>query len=188
VPPRSLLRSRIFSALAIALAFSIAASAAHQPPTPVRSLKEIREDRVVIQHWDVSCGAATLATVLTYGFHDPVSERAVATGMLGGTDPIKVKVRGGFSFLDMQKFVEARGYAAAGYRQMDLDDLVKYESPIVPLNLHGFAHFVVFRGLSRDRQVRLADPAYGNRTMSVDAFERVWADGLALIVTRKDRQ
>src|SRR5690242_10490204 len=32
---------------------------------PVRSLREIRQEGVIIQKWDTSCGAAALATVLT---------------------------------------------------------------------------------------------------------------------------
>jgi hypothetical protein len=40
---------------------------------PVRSLQEIRQEGVVIQKWDTSCGAAALATVLTYSLQDPVS-------------------------------------------------------------------------------------------------------------------
>src|SRR5207247_8495156 len=68
---------------------------------PVRSLLEIRQDGVIVQKWETSCAAAALATVLTFSQNDPVSEKVVAQGMLRSTDPIKVKVRGGFSLLDM---------------------------------------------------------------------------------------
>src|SRR5438128_5993061 len=85
------------------------AFAADQIRTPVRSLLEIRQDGVVVQKWETSCAAAALATVLTYSQNDPVSEKAVAMGMLRTTDPIKVKVRRGFSLLDMKHFVETRG-------------------------------------------------------------------------------
>jgi predicted double-glycine peptidase len=51
------------------------------------SLKEIREAGVVIQKWDTSCGAAAMATVLTYHFNDPVSEREVANGLLRQPSP-----------------------------------------------------------------------------------------------------
>ena len=54
---------------------------------PIRSLQEIRHEGVVIQKWDTSCGAAALATVLTYSLNDPVSEREVASGMLRMTEP-----------------------------------------------------------------------------------------------------
>jgi ABC-type bacteriocin/lantibiotic exporter with double-glycine peptidase domain len=44
---------------------------------------------------------------------------------------------------------------------------------IVPVRLRGYPHFVVFRGILGNR-VLLADPAFGNRTMTVDRFERAW--------------
>ena len=60
------------------------------PPSSanVLSLKEIREAGVVMQQWDASCGAAALATVMTYHFGDPVSERAVASGLMKQTEPL----------------------------------------------------------------------------------------------------
>jgi predicted double-glycine peptidase len=44
---------------------------------------------------------------------------------------------------------------------------------MVPIQTHGYNHFVIFRGLWGNR-VLLADPAWGNRTMPVDAFEQMW--------------
>jgi hypothetical protein len=49
---------------------------------PVRSLQEVRQDGVIIQKWDTSCGAAALATVLTYSLQYPVTE----TGMRAADD------------------------------------------------------------------------------------------------------
>ena len=54
----------------------------------------------------LSCGAAALATVLTYSLNDPVSEHEAAKGMLKMTEPLKVKYRGGFSLLDTQFVTE----------------------------------------------------------------------------------
>lgn len=84
--------------LSLAASFAVA--------SPVRSLQEIRQEGVVIQKWDTSCGAAALATVLTYSLNDPISEREVARGMLRMTEPLKVQHRGGFSLLDMKHFAE----------------------------------------------------------------------------------
>lgn len=150
---------------------------------PIRSLQEIRTEGVVIQQWDNSCAAAALATVLTFAFSDPLSERDVAKGMLGRTDPIKVRVQGGFSFLDMKRFVESRGYKGVGFRNMRIEDLQRYQSPILPIEVHGYPHFVVFKGMSGDK-VLLADPAFGNRTMPIKRFEQAWSDGLAFVVLR----
>jgi len=149
----------------------------------VRSLLEIRHEGVVIQQWDTSCGAAALATVLSHTYNDPVSEKSAAQGMLRRTDPLRVRVRGGFSLLDMKRFAESRGYAATGYRNLSLEELLAMRSPIVPIDEYGDPHFVVVRG-RRDGKVELADPAFGNRSMSVERFTSVWKEGIGFVVTR----
>ena len=149
---------------------------------PVRSLQEVRQDGVVLQKWDTSCGAAALATVLTYSLNDPVSEREVARGMLKMTEPLKVKYRGGFSLLDMKHFAELRGYQGGGYRDLTLDDLLQLKDPIVPIVRHGYPHFVVVRGLDRRGRIKLADPGFGNRTMSVRTFTGAWQGGIGFVV------
>lgn len=151
---------------------------------PVRSLLEIRQEGVVVQQWDSSCGAAALATVLTYALADPVSERAVAEGMLRRTDPLRVRVRGGFSLLDMKRFAENRGYGAEGYRDLSLDELLRMNSPIVPISEHGNPHFVVVRGL-RDGMLDVADPAFGNRRIPAERFASIWQSGIGFVVTRQ---
>ena len=151
---------------------------------PVRSLQEIRQEGVVLQKWDTSCGAAALATVLTYSLQDPVSERDVARGMLRMTEPLKVKYRGGFSLLDMKHFVELRGLKGNGFRGMSLDQLLALQSPIVPIAQYGNPHFVVVRGLDSYGRLNIADPGFGNRTMSVKNFEAVWRGGIGFVVTR----
>lgn len=153
------------------------------PRTRVRSLAEIRHEGVVIQKWDLSCGAAALATLLTYDYHDPVSEREIADAMLHHTDPNRVRVRGGFSLLDMQRYVLARGYEADGYGEMSVSDLVEMVPAILPVHFHGYAHFVVVREI-RDDTVFFADPAYGRRRISISAFERAWKLRVAFVISK----
>jgi uncharacterized protein len=150
----------------------------------VRSLQEIRQEGVIIQKWDTSCGAAALATVLTYSLRDPVTEREVATGMLRMTEPIKVKHRGGFSLLDMKHFVETRGLTGTGYRDLTFEQLITYNSPIVPVLQYGNPHFIVVRGLTSNGRVNIADPGFGNRTMSVADFKSIWQSGIGFVVTQ----
>jgi len=145
----------------------------------VVSLKEIREAGVVIQEWDTSCGAAALATVLTYHFDDPVTEREVARGLLRHTEPLKVRHRGGFSLLDMKRYVQERGYRAIGFKGLSFDELRYFDAPIIPINFHGYNHYVVFKGLTAEGHVRLGDPAFGNHTISRERFERLWMKGMA---------
>lgn len=158
------------------------AAAAGDGRGPVRSLLEIRQENVVVQQWDISCGAAALATLLAYHHGEPVTEKAVAQAMLGKTDPLRVKVRGGFSLLDMKRYASARGLQAEGYSDMTLADLAKLGPAIVPVVLERYPHFVVFRALSGDR-VLIADPAYGNRSVEVEVFEKAWQK-IAFVVER----
>jgi len=151
---------------------------------PVRTLREIRQDRVIIQKWETSCAAAALATVLTFSLADPVTEKYVAQLMLRRTDPIKVKVRGGFSFLDMKRFVEDRGFKGTGYKGLTFAEALELANPIVPIDYYGNAHFVVLRGLDSAGRVDLADPAFGNNTMSVEDFKSIWRSGLGFVVSR----
>jgi predicted double-glycine peptidase len=171
-----------FSAL---LFLFFATDAVAQGAAPVRSLLEIRRENVIVQQWDISCGAAALATVLTYQHGDPVAEKTVAEGMLRRTDPLRVRVRGGFSLLDLKRYVETRGYTGTGYSQLSIDDLEEFGPTLVPLNLKGYSHFVVFKGV-RNGRVLLADPAYGNRALGLERFNDAWVEKIGFVVRRKD--
>jgi uncharacterized protein len=150
-----------------------------EAPRAVRSLLEMREDRVVVQKWDLSCGAAALATILNYQHGDPISERDIAKGLIEREEyianPALVRARQGFSLLDLKRFVDHRGYEGQGFGKLSVQDLVERAPIMVPVNLHGYNHFVVFRGM-RGNRVLLADPAFGNRTMLAAKFERAWLD------------
>lgn len=159
-----------------------AASSHAQIEPRYTSLKEIRERGLVMQQWETSCAAATIATVLTYGLGDAVSEAHVVASMLKRTDAATVKKQGGFSLLDMKRFVEDRGYTGRGYKHLSFDDLKAFQAPIIPIDHYGFNHYVVFNGV-KDGEVFLADPAFGNRKMSLQQFSRVWMDGMAFVVT-----
>jgi predicted double-glycine peptidase len=174
-------QARIVAALAALLVFSLGCSAQAE----VRSLKEIREAGVIIQQWDTSCAAAALATVFTYAFEDPVSEREVASGLLRQTEPLRVRHRGGFSMLDMKRYAKDRGYVAVGFAGMTFDDIRYFQSPIVPVIIKGYNHYVVFLGIDAEGDVLLADPAYGNRTMRRGRFEAVWNKGIVFAIMRE---
>jgi hypothetical protein len=148
-------------------------------PDPVRSLLEIRRANVMIQNWDLSCGAAALGTLLRYEFGEPVTEKEIARGLMSRGEYIKhpelVQIREGFSLLDLKRYVQTRGYKGQGLGQLDLNDLIERAPIMIPINALGYNHFVIFRGVMGDR-VLLADPAWGNRTMTLDKFQRMWLD------------
>ena len=174
---------RLLAGLLIMPLFFWALVAQADMPRSFNSLKEIRERGVVMQQWESSCAAAAVATVLTYGFGDPVSERFAAALMLKKTAPEKVRMAGGFSLLDLKIFVEDRGYQGSAYKHLGFDDLRAFHAPIVPISQQGYDHYVVFNGV-RDDVVLLADPAFGNREVSIKRFNEMWMDGMAFVVTR----
>ncbi len=160
----------------------------------VRSVMEMRRRHVVIQEFDISCAAAALATLLTYQHGDRITEREIALGLIDRPEyienPALVRLRQGFSLLDLKRFVDKRGYEGIGFGQLDYEHVLDYAPIIVPLDLQGFRHFVVFRG-ELGGSVLLADPAYGNRTMSRQRFMDTWIDfpqlgRVGFVVERRD--
>lgn len=144
---------------------------------PVKSLLELRQEYVVVQKWDLSCGAAALATLLSYQHGDKVPERKIARALIQRkeyiAEPMLVQIQHGFSLLDLKRYVDDRGYQGVGYGKLTLAGLIKRAPLLVPVNFYGYNHFVVFRGIRGDR-VLLADPAWGNRTMRIQRFEDAW--------------
>jgi predicted double-glycine peptidase len=167
------------AAIACFLAFVGSLPSLAEERAAVKSLLEMRHERVVIQDWDLSCGAAALATLLNYQHGDLVSEREIAEGLIERQEyianPLLVRARHGFSLLDLKRYVEERGYQAIGYGKLTLADLVEQSPIMVPVNFLGYNHFVVFRGM-RGNRVLLADPAFGNRTMIAEKFEAAWLE------------
>ncbi len=146
---------------------------------PVKSLLEMRRENVVVQEWDLSCGAAALASLLHYQHGDFVTEREIAKGLISRKEyieaPVLVKIRHGFSLLDLKRYVDARGYLGEGFGKLKIKDLLEKAPIMVPIHTNGYNHFVIFRGMYSNR-VLLADPAWGNRTMRFDRFENSWID------------
>ncbi len=152
----------------------------------VRTMKDLRDARIVRQQWDMTCGAAALSTLLTYDFKDNTPETAVVVWILRRTDPVKIQARGGFSLLDLKHFVQFRGYRAEGFIGMSLEELAALKTPaIVPIRSKGVDHFVIVRGVFGDR-VLVGDPAFGNMTMKINKFQDVWKQGITFIVHPPD--
>lgn len=161
----------------------------------VKSLLEIRHENAVIQKWDLSCGAAALATILTYQYGDPASEKDIARALISRREYIEnpelVKIRQGFSLLDLKRYVDSNGYRGIGYGKLSFADLVKKAPLMVPVNFLGYNHFVIFRGVMENR-VLLVDPGWGNRTILRDDFENAWLDygeaigKVGFVVERRD--
>jgi hypothetical protein len=150
----------------------------------VVSLKEARYKNMVRQQFDLSCGAASLATILKIYYRDEIDERSIIRYMLEHGDREEISKKG-FSLLDLKKFAEESNYAAAGYKGVKVEALQNLKVPaIVLLNTGRYSHFVVLKGV-RDGTAYIADPAFGNRSMKVASFEKDW-NGVVFLVLAKD--
>ncbi len=138
-----------------------------------------------MQGLDYSCGAASVATIFNYYLGENVSEENVIDVMFKVGDVGKIIERKGFSLLDIKKFAESMGYKAAGYRT-DVEGLITLNRPsIVPIVIRDYKHFVVFKGVAEGR-VFLADPAFGNTTLLIREFEKIWVENAALVTEPQD--
>jgi predicted double-glycine peptidase len=139
------------------------------------SLKELRDRYIVKQRFDYSCGAAALATLLTYYFGDETSEQDILKILLAelSNDERRRKEWRGFSLLDLKRMAQAKGYRAAGFK-LTIEQLTQLAAPVlVFIEPLGYPHFAVLRGIDRGR-VFLADPARGNLRMSIARFLDEW--------------
>jgi predicted double-glycine peptidase len=147
---------------------------------PVTSLRAARIARTVLQQYDFSCGSAALATLLSHHYGLAVGEEEILRAMYAQGDQQKIR-KEGFSMLDMKRYLESRGFAADGFQQT-LDKLAQAGLPaIVLMNENGYHHFVVVKGLVRDR-VLIGDPARGVRAMPRGDFEAAWIGGLLFVI------
>src|SRR3546814_9253728 len=79
----------------------------------------------------------------------------------------------GFSMLDMKTYLASRGFRAEGFR-ITVDQLKLVKRPtIVLMDLKGFKHFVVIKGVRGDR-VLTGDSVLGLNEYSLEDFEKHW--------------
>lgn len=152
----------------------------------VKTLKDMRFKNMVRQTRDYSCGAASLATILTYYFGRETYEEEIIASILGNTDSETVErtKKRGLSLLDLKNYGESLGYKGAGYK-VPAHQLKTLDRPaIVFIKYKGYAHFVVLKGVI-DTQVFLADPARGNMVMSLEEFLEIW-NGILLVFKNPD--
>lgn len=139
---------------------------------PVKSVEDQKFATVVRQKYDFSCGSAALATLLRYHYGLDQNEEATFRGMWAAGDRAQIR-RVGFSLLDMKRHLAKLGYRADGF-QVKLPDIEKAGVPgIALININGYKHFVVVKGLS-PTEVLVGDPALGLKTMSATEFAKAW--------------
>lgn len=135
----------------------------------VRSWKVLRDEGVVKQRFDYSCGAAALATLLRHYYGEPVDEAAVLK---------QIAAKGPATFSSLSAAASHFGYDARGYA-LSLEALRQLGLPaIVFLHAGNDNHFSVLRSIDA-RAVALADPSLGNRVYAIPDFMRLWTTRLS---------
>lgn len=152
---------------------------------PVRTMEESRFNTVERQRYDFSCGSAALATLLHYHYGIHTDEAAAFRGMWLEGDREQIRQHG-FSLLDMKRYLDSLGIPSNGY-QVSLDEIASTGIPgIVLLNLGGYRHFVVLKGIEGD-DVLIGDPALGLRTMTRADFLAAWGEVFFVLDAQLDR-
>jgi len=151
----------------------------------LKTRAEFANTHIIKQQFDYSCGSAALATLLNYYLGEKLTEKQIIGGLVEYGDKKQIDRLKAFSLLDMKRFVEKLGYHGTGYKA-DIADLKALGKPcIVPMEIFGYQHFVVFRGIVQDH-VFLADPYMGNVSFPVEQFSKMWQRNVAFVVTDGD--
>jgi len=144
----------------------------------------LRFEATVPQHFDYTCGASSVATVLTHYWSRPTSEEDAVEALKQrySLDEIAKRRETGLSFDDLVFIVERFGFQAQGAK-IAVDQLGKLQGPVVvQLSNPKFQHFVVLRRVG-EGVFYVADPIVGNFPMSAAEFEREFT-GYALAIWR----
>ncbi|QIB67584.1 C39 family peptidase [Kineobactrum salinum] len=164
------------SAIAVAMEIGGVAAGGHFT-VPVTSFAERKFSTVYRQQYDFSCGSAALASLLTFHYRDPVSEREVFVDMFDHGDQNKIR-RQGFSMLDMKHYLQRRGYRSNGFK-VALEQLNVPAITIV--NQQGYLHFVIIKG-SRPREILVGDPSVGIKAIDRQQFEAMWENRILFLI------
>lgn len=150
---------------------------------PVASIKGLHFRNTMHQQYDFSCGSAALATLLTHHYAYPVSEQDVFREMYERGDKTKIQ-KEGFSLLDMKNYLEARSFEADGF-VAEIEQLLTAGIPAIALiKENGYHHFVVVKGLRKDR-VLIGDPSAGTRAMPYAKFKELWVNRILFVIRNK---
>ena len=167
------------------LAIAGCAAGAGSPVEKPLSFVEVKFAQTVRQQFDFSCGAATVATMLTYYWGRETSEIEVMTVLRSRypSEDWKKLQDQGFSFDDLIWTVNKFGFEGQG-AELPAEELGKLEGPvIVHLNKGKFEHFSVVRA-AKAGNVFLSDPVTGAVTMSLEEFSRQYT-GKALAIWKR---
>jgi predicted double-glycine peptidase len=148
-----------------------------------KSVVDLRFVNVVRQRFDLSCGAAAVATLLTYFYGDKADEQEVIQQAIKLGDKAKIE-KDGFSMLELKQVGERKGYVVQGFKINKPEAIAELKIPFLTLiNNRGYNHFVIVKG-TRDGIVYIADSAFGNRSVPIEQFKNEWSLVILVYLSR----
>ncbi|MGQ0794183.1 MAG: C39 family peptidase [Deltaproteobacteria bacterium] len=143
----------------------------------VKSWLEHRDENLIRQRYDYSCGSASLATLMNFFFDEKVGEIEIVKYLLEerGLEKKKEVQKEDFalSFQDLKEYAETRGYKAFGLA-LPLESLKELKVPaILYVEIRKNQHFTVYRGMDANF-VYLADPSFGNIKFKIEKFKEIF--------------
>lgn len=154
-----------YSAFTHSLEFAYVSNIHVRGSISITSWKSLRDEGIVKQDLDYSCGAASLATIINGYYGQAVTEEEILKLMN------KEDMRA--SFEDMAAALSELGFRGVGYAA-SFEQLKKLKIPVIVYTKHRKNdHFSVLRGVDNNT-VLLADPSLGNRTYSKFQFLEMW--------------
>jgi uncharacterized protein len=178
----------LFPSMVLLQACAVAPISELQTPVGRHTLKDLRDQYVVKQQEEYSCGAAALATLLTYYYGNQTAEEELLHILQDGLTPEQklTKIQRGFSLLDLKQAAVAKGYRAGGFR-LTFEQLFRLKAPVIAfVETRGYKHFTVLRTVEKGN-VFMADPARGNVRMPFDQFLDEWR-GIVLVLGVDDEE
>ena len=170
-------RTKFLLTVLIAFLVSGCVSNPLPPRKPFKTWIDFRDEAVVKQKKDFSCGTVSLATLFTFYFGDKIGEKEMIDKGLTIIPKERHALieKDGFSMLNLKTIGDDReGYTFWGLKNVTLEQLSKMDRPVlIHLEIDDYKHFAVFRGIRGDR-VFLADPSRGRIRMSVGRFLKEW--------------
>jgi len=158
----------------------------------VKSYIEYKNEGLVRQKFDYSCGSSSLATILKFFSNDKVTEKEIPEWILEKKGLIDKDCQGKrkekcrveklqkfeeedfkLSFYDLAEFAKERGYRPVALA-LNLEELRKLKVPAIAfVKIRRNEHFTVYKGMD-DKFVYLADPSFGNIKVRIGKFREMF--------------
>lgn len=146
----------------------------------VKSWIEFKNERLIRQNYDYSCGSAALATLLNHYYDVNVSEQMILASVLeakGVTTEASAlenqEGNNGLSFYDLSQYASSHGFKAIGIA-LGMEELKKLQIPVIVfVKIRKQEHFTVLKKMD-ERYAYLADSSFGNIRVSHVKFKEMF--------------